>query len=245
MNKEDLIIHFQNTDVDIENILKAQSIARHCLEHMSSFLRPGMTKNEIHKECRSYMDQHGSEGYWTHDDPALILFGDLSSYSAHLPPDYKNRRISENDLITIDVAPMIANGWGDMARTFVMEDGRILSWKDCHNKEIRKGMEMEMHLHELFLHTIDENTTFEQLHQIIDDELHQYGYINCDYHGNFGHSIENDQKDRVTIDKGADICISKYNKPITFEPHIRKTDGSLGFKHEDMYVFYEGRMEKI
>ena len=247
MNKEDLIRLYQNTDVDIVNILKAQKIAERCLDHMTSFLQPSLSRKEIHEECARYMTALGSEGWWIHNDPALILYGDLTAYSGHEDPSplFEGKLINENDFITIDVAPMIKTGWGDLARSFVMEEGRIINWKDCHNSEIIEGMETELYLHQLFIDTVNEDTTYEQLHDLNDRALKEKGYVNCDYHGNFGHTIENDPKDRVTIDKGATLKIAGYGKPLTFEPHIHKKDGSYGIKHENMYVFFEGKMRLI
>ena len=247
MNREDLIRHFQDTSIDIENILKAQDIARACLEYMKTFLKPGQDREEIHEECARYMTSLGSEGWWIHNDPALILFGDQTSYSGREDPSplFEGKRVKENDLITIDVAPMIQSGWGDLARSFVMEEGRIIDWKDCRNEEIRQGMEMEMKLHRLFIDSVDEDMTFEELHALVDGFVRKEGYCNCDYHGNYGHTIENDQKDRVTIDRGVNINIISYDKPITFEPHICRLDGTLGIKHEIMYVFHNGKMREI
>ncbi len=245
MDRNDLIFHFQNTDVDIENILIAQDIAKKCLEHMKDFLVPGLNRDRIHEECRRFMSELGSQGWWIHDDPALILFNDLTAYSGAGLPDYTDKTVEENDLISIDVAPMIETGWGDLARSFVMEEGKIIDWKESKNDEIREGMEMEMKLHELFVSFVDEDTTYEQLHSHIDSFVKQNGYHNCDYHGNYGHSIENDPKDRVTIDIGRKKVIAQYDKPITFEPHICKNGGSIGIKHEDMYVFFEGKMRKL
>ncbi len=104
---------------------------------------------------------------------------------------------------------------------------------------------MEMKLHELFLEWVKEDTTFSDLHRLTNEYLNKHGYINLDYHGNFGHSIENRSSDRVTIIEGVDIVISKYDKPITFEPHICKINGSYGVKHENIYFYHDGKMEDI
>ena len=247
MDKEVFVAHYQNTDVEAENIYKAQSIARDCLEYMTGFLKPGMNRKTVHEECARYMNEKGSEGWWIHNDPALILFGELSTYSAHEDPSplFAGKKIGENDLITIDVAPMIGNGWGDMARSFVMEKGKIISWELSENEEIRAGMELEMRLHRLFIDSIRPGMTFSALHRLIDDQVKEAGYRNCDYHGNYGHTIENDQKDRVTIAEGVDVDIIGYDKPITFEPHICRIGGTLGIKHENMYAYINGKMEDI
>ena len=247
MIRQEFIDHFAGKPVDAEHILIAQDIARSCLTHMNDFLRPGMDRESIHKECERYMLEKGSEGWWIHNDPALILFGDLTAYSAHEDPSplFEGKTIKENDLITIDVAPMVQNGWGDMARSFVMEEGKIIPWQNCHNKEIREGMELELKLHQLFIASVNEETTFSDLHEIIQRYLDKEKYFNCDYHGNFGHTIENDEKDRVTIDKGVNIRIAEYDKPITFEPHICKINGCSGIKCENMYYFHKGKMEEV
>ena len=247
MYREFLLDYYSGTSVNISNILKAQDIARACLDHMNGFLKPGMTREDIHSECERFMKEKGADNWWIHNDPALILFGSLSTYSAHESPDplFEGKTLQLNDLITIDVAPGIGTGWGDMARTFVMEDGRIVSWEKCQNEEIKERMEMEVKLHELFKESLNDEITFSELHEIINEYLQANGYYNCDYHGNFGHTIENDQKDRVTIDKGVDIVIAKYNKPLTFEPHICKKDGKYGIKHENMYVYIDKKISEL
>ena len=247
MNKQLIIDHYKDTDVDIENIYKAQDIAKSCLEYMTLYLKPGLTYKQIHQECKRYMEEKGSKGFWIHDDPALILYSDLTTYSAHENPInlFESKCISENDFITIDVAPMIKNGWGDFARSFIMQDGKIINYTDCNNKEIIDGINFELKLHELFINSINKDMTFSKLHKIIDDYVLSNGYYNCDYHQNYGHTIENDQKDRITIAQGVDINISQYNKPITFEPHICKKDGYYGIKHENMYAYIDGKIFEI
>ena len=242
-----LLQHFKDTSVDIQNIIKAQDIAKACLKHMASFLKPGMDRETIHKECADYMTLLGAQGWWIHNDPALILFGELTSYSGHEDPSYlfEGKTIQNNDLISIDVAPMIEKGWGDMARSFIMEEGKIISYKDTRNKEIKEGMETEMKLHELFLQNVNEKTTFSQVYEFTNAFLKKHGYHNCDYHDNFAHSIENDERDRITFAKGVDLIISEYNKPVTYEPHICKNDRNTGFKHENMYVFIDGKMKLL
>ena len=106
-------------------------------------------------------------------------------------------------------------------------------------------MEMELKLHQLFQDYVKEDTTFSDLYHFIHQQLIESSYHNCDYHDNFGHTIEKDQKDRITIAEGVDLRIAAYHKPITFEPHICKDNGFYGIKHENMYVFIDGRMEQI
>ena len=245
MTTQLFIRHYKDSDVEADNIIKAQKTAKDCLEFLKTYLRCGLTYEEIHEACRERMLEKGAEGFWTHDDPALILYGDMSRYSAHEAPDMKDRTVGENDLITVDVAPVVGKGWGDMARSYVMEDGKLISYSESRNKEIREGLNFELYLHEQFMSFVNKDTTFSMLHSFIDKILTDNGYVNLDYHGNFGHTIEKDPKDRVTIIGDCDIKISEYDKPITFEPHIGKLNGRFGFKHENMYFFHEGRIMEV
>jgi len=247
MEKKILIDHYKDTAVQIGNILDAQEIAIACLKHMKTYLRPGLSREEIHEECARYMTKLGSEGWWIHNDPALILFGRHTAYSGREDPAllFEGMKVEENDLITIDVAPMIKNGWGDMARSFIMEKGKIIDWETSENEEIVEGMKLEHELHKLFIDSVNKDMTFSDLHKIINSFLLTRGYRNLDYHGNFGHTIENDPGDRVTIDKDTHINIVAYDKPITFEPHICKMDGTLGIKYENMYAYIDGKMRRI
>ena len=239
--------YFQGSSVRAKELYIAQAIAKKCLNALNSYLRPGLSQAAIHSFCRDYMTQLGSEGWWTHDDPALILFGPLTTYSAHLGPGerYENLFVQENDVITVDVAPTVGGGWGDMARTYIMENGVIIPWEQSSNPEIVQGMALEQKLHQSVVDFVCETTTFAQLHAFVQSILDEHDYYNCDYHGNFGHTIENHPNDRVTIVPEENRIISEYNKPITFEPHICKHGGSLGFKYENMYVFLNGHLELI
>ena len=245
MSEQLFIEHYKNTDVEADNIIKAQRIAQDCLEYLKTFLRPGMTYEEIHEACKDRMLAKGAERFWTHEDPALILFGDMSTYSAHEAPDLKKMIVQENDFITVDVAPVMGNGWGDMARSYVMEKGKTIRYVDSDNQEIKEGLDFELYLHQEFIQFVNEETTFSGLHDYIEDLLKKHHYINLDYHGNFGHTIEKDPKDRVTIIHGEDRKISEYNKPITFEPHICRVNGRYGIKHENMYFFHEGKILEV
>lgn len=227
------------TDIDILSVKKAQNIARYCLESIPKYLKSGMTREEIHVLCEDLMVSAGSTGWWTHGDAALILFGPYLTYSAHEDPAslFDGLKVCENDVVTIDVAPMFGSGWGDMARTFVIENGSCIHWKNSTNTEIIEGMQLERELHDMFKKYVNKETTFSDIHKITQDVLDKKGYENCDYHGNFGHSIEIHPDNRVTIIPEENRKISEYGKPVTYEPHICRIGGTVGIKYEEMYLF--------
>ncbi len=237
----------KNLDIDVELIVEAQKIAKYCLDEIPSCLRSGMTREEIHTICKDLMLSKGSTGWWTHNDPALILYGPYLTYSAHEDPAelFNGLLVSDNDVITIDVAPMKGIGWGDMTRTYAIEDGECLPWDQSSNCELIEGMRFELELHNMLINSVDNNTTFADIHEMTNKLLDEKGYYNCDYHGNFGHSIEIHPDNRVTIIPGVDIKISDYGKPITYEPHICKIGGKIGVKHENMYLMHNGHLELV
>ena len=234
-------------DINYEKIRKAQQIARYCLDNISDFIHPGMTREELHRTCENLMLSKGSTGWWTHGDAALILFGPHTTYSAHLSPDsmFEGITVMNDDLVTIDVAPMWEDGWGDMARSYVLENGKVIPWEMSSNPEIVEGMEMEKTLHECFLNYVDTKTTFSDIHNMATRIIKEHGYRNCDYHGNYGHSIERHPDNRVTIIPEENRCVFDYGKPITFEPHIAQINGNLGFKYENMFEFVNGGLTII
>ena len=234
-------------DIDLELIYKAQEIARYCLETIPTYLKSGISREEIHKLCEELMLSKGSTGWWTHGDAALILYGPYLTYSAHEDPQYlfEDLLVSDNDVITIDVAPMFGIGWGDMTRTYAIENGVCVPWEQSSNQELITGMNLEYELHEILLDTVNNDTTFADIHKMTTKVLEQRGYYNCDYHGNFGHSIEIYPDNRVTIIPEETKVISDYGKPITYEPHICKIGSYIGIKYENMYMLKNGHLELI
>ena len=247
MDRDTLISLFQGTGVRAEGIYEAQRIAKGCAAALKDYIRPGMTREQIHDFAGEWMTEAGSDSWWIKNDPALVLFGDLTTYSAHESPDalFVGRTVSENDLITVDLAPCVRGGWGDYTRSYFLKDGVPVEADETGDSELAEGMALERLLHRSMLEFTDRSTTFSQLHAFTEELLRRHGYHNCDYHGNFGHTIENDQKDRVTIIPEEHRCIFEYGKPITYEPHICKDGGRWGLKMENMYTFLDGKLVEI
>lgn len=236
-------------EVKIEGILKAQLIAKTAVGLLPGLLRPGMTAREICALLENAMLELGSGPSWSKGG-ALVLFGPLTAYSAHESPyalfDTLGLKLPENGMITADVAPTFEGGWGDFTRAFFLKDGKCVPAGMTGVEEYERGMKLEEKLHAAAVDFVDESTTFEQLHAHINAIIEKEGWVNLDYHQNFGHTIENLSADRVQIAAGESRCIAEYARPIAFEPHIAALpDKTNGFKHEDVYVFLEGRLEKL
>ena len=81
--------------------------------------------------------------------------------------------------------------------------------------------------------------TYEELFLALNADIVKLGFENLDIHGNLGHSIEMDQKDRVYIERGNKRSFKDVGKSFTLEPHIRLKGGAVGFKRENIYYFNE------
>ena len=62
------------------------------------------------------------------------------------------------------------------------------------------------------------------------------GYMNLDFRGNLGHTIEKHLNDRRYIEANNETLLGDCNM-FTFEPHIRQTNDTWGFKMENIYYF--------
>lgn len=187
--------------VALAEIRKAQDIARGAMSALADYIEPGKTEIELKQFAESEMLRRGATSWWLHGSGALVLCGERSVHSGpgdtNAPTDYA---LGENDIVTADLVPCYKMGWGDLARTFFLQDGAVVTdLLALRDKELRAGAEMHARLHAMLIAFVDETTTFEQLYFKTWDMLREHGYVNLDYHDNFGHTIERSPDDRVTI----------------------------------------------
>ena len=217
----------------------AQNIARETMSELHNFVKVGMSEKVIKQKAEELMTAKGSNSWWYHGIGAVVLLGKRSveSMSGH---DYfasNENTVAENDIVTIDVGPTVDGFWGDYARMLFVEDGTVAAEDQPQNPLFRKGLEAEFHLHKKMIELLTPETTYEELFRKLNEEIIAIGFENLDFHGNLGHSIEMDQKDRVYIEKGNNLSFIEVGKPFTLEPHIRLRGGSIGFKRENIYYF--------
>lgn len=137
-------------------------------------------------------------------------------------------------MVTIDLSPQIDGCWGDYARSFIIGD----------NSELQEGVNVEEKLHFKLKNFITPNTTFEELSEEMNKEIFRLNYINLDYKGNLGHTIEKYLDDRKYIEPGNKLRFSDVEL-FTFEPHIQKEDSKFGFKMENIYYFEGNELKEL
>lgn len=223
-----------------------QNLNRNTISYICSAIKPGMTLSEVRTLCENYLLAHGADSFWYWGVGAFVFSGKETTVSVS-GREYRTSEavIQENDIITIDLSPQNNNIWGDYARTIILQNGIVATDIDkIANTEWRNGLRMEEELHYAMREFVDAETTFEELYYHINTLIAKKGFVNLDFMGNLGHSIETNKDNRIYIEKGNRTKLSMVNA-FTFEPHICVVGSSYGFKKENIYCFQNDHLIEL
>ena len=136
-------------ELNLANIQKAQDIAKQTMLELNREITVGMSERDIIVLAQKKMVDKGSDEWWYHGLPGLVLLGKHSAVSVgskdiNHTDEY---RVAGNDIITIDIAPTYHKGWGDYARTLFMENGRMCPLDQPEDPKHKEGLEAELHIH--------------------------------------------------------------------------------------------------
>ena len=214
-----------------------QNLNRSAIKYAADTIEIGMSLSDIKELLENYLLENGADSFWYWDVGAFIFAGDETALSAS-GKDYKvaDRVIQRNDIITIDLSPQRNDIWGDYARTLVFEDGVLCDEiEKIKKEEWRKGLQMEEYLHQTLIDVGTPDMTFEELYDYMNELIVKKGFLNLDFLGNLGHSIEKNKNDRIYTEKGNQKRLSDVTM-FTFEPHISIPTSRYGYKKEDIHV---------
>lgn len=223
-----------------------QELNRKTINYARNQICAGMSLLELRKICEQYMLENGADSFWYYGVGAFIFSGNETIVSVSGKKyETADKLIQENDIITIDLSPQNKKVWGDYARTIIIENGKVIeNIEEIENKEWKNGLQTEMFLHNEMLNFVNFNTTFEELYKHINSIISKSGYINLDFLGNLGHSIEKSKIKRKYIEKGNSRKLSDV-QCFTFEPHISIQNSSYGYKMENIYYFEGGKLKEL
>jgi hypothetical protein len=234
--------------MNIEMMLKysrVQSVARKVLNEIAFCINENSTEASISSDCVKLLRKYGITETWYYNVPALVLLGLRSCFSISgkdYTPD-NNEIVGTENLITVDLSPLDGSIWGDCARSFVFQKGKIAD--ENNYGEFSEGMNFQKKLHNEMKSFVSTETTFEELFCFANDLIKSNGFENLDFIGNLGHSIEKEKIERIYIEKNNHNKLSSVNF-FTFEPHIKIIGGKWGFKHENIYYFDStGRIKEL
>ena len=228
------------------SIKQMQDLARATIEYISKVIEPDMALSDVKKLCEEYMLDNGADSFWYWGIGAFV-FSNKNTAVSISGYDYSvsDSVVQFDDIITIDLSPQINNNWGDYARTIIIENGIVVKEIEfIKNDEWRNGLITENFLHEEMKRFVTVETTFEELYHYANGIIAEKGYVNLDFLGNLGHSIENEKQHRKYIEKGNRMRLSDV-KAFTFEPHIAVPNSQFGFKKENIYSFVDDVLTEI
>jgi Xaa-Pro aminopeptidase len=226
---------------ELEGYQRVQDAARLTLERITEFIRPGATELDLVRKCDELQLGAGVDGYWYKSLPALVLAGahttlaiSRESYSPSESP------IQENDLVTIDLNPSMAGYCGDYARSYYVE-GRVARRSPQFDQEFLAGARAQRLLHAKLMQVAHEKMTFDQLYQIIHEEIDKLGFVQLDY---LGHEVQKDMERLDFVEPGEMRSLGEAGL-FTLEPQISLKGGGYGFKHENIYYFKDHRLTEL
>jgi len=223
---------------------KVQATAKDVLSQLAREIRPQDTEQSIASRASGALSERGIRETWYYDCPALVLSGSRScisisgrEYRPGLEP------VGQTNLVTIDLSPSFMGHWGDCARSFPVEEGRVtLEPKDPN---FVAGLSFLHRLKSAMSEFVTARTTFHELALWASQRLDAEGFLNLDFRANVGHSIATRREDRIYIEEGNHRLLGEVSF-FTFEPHVRALRGHWGFKHEDIFFFNSaGVLEEV
>jgi Xaa-Pro aminopeptidase len=236
----------------VEQLLQytyVQSIAKATISELQEIIKEGISEIEIVYSAEEIMRNKGIHSFWYHGVGAFVHVGKRTTISES-GKDYKpssDTLIGRNDIVTIDLSPEINTYWGDYARTLIVVDGNVIeedilsNTKNEYALEFSRGIIAEKELHKVFIDFVRPDMTFEEVYIYMNEVIQQLGYINLDFSGNLGHTIEFNKDHRRYFESGNKMKLSEASL-FTFEPHIKYRNGEYGFKRENIYYFRNGEL---
>lgn len=225
-----------------------QSIAKATISELKKLIKEGISEKEIVFATESIMRNKGIGDFWYHGIGAFVHVGKRTTISES-GRNYSSSEIAvgRNDIVTIDLSPELNTFWGDFARTLIIIDGSVFDEEKVEQAdneealEFLHGISTEKKLHKAFIDYVKPDMSFEQVYLHMNEIIHQLGYINLDFSGNLGHTIEFHKDSRKYFELGNKTILNDVSY-FTFEPHIKQKDGDYGFKQEDIYYFDNGEL---
>lgn len=232
------------TEQQIATHRRAQTAAKTVLDNLSSVITAIDTEQSIARKAHDMLSALGYPETWYYHCPALVLLGSRSCLSIS-GKDYQpdNEKVGSSNLITIDLSPTDEDYWGDCARSFPIENGKVTTSPTL--LEFKNGIHFIEQLQHQMLRIAHSNMSFGQLFDWANVRIRESGFVNLDYRNNVGHSIAISREDRQFIQTNNAIKLG--DAPFfSFEPFVRLKGGSWGFKHEDIFFFnHAGALEKL
>ena len=212
-----------------------QAAAKDVLQRLVEHITPESTETSIATAAATMLADRGYPDTWYYSCPALVLLGSRSKVSlSGRVYEPNSDPVGLRNLVTVDLSPRSGNIWGDCARSFYVEEG--VARLEPITPEFASGHDTERRLHQKMCRFVHPDTSFHDLYEFANEQIHEEGFENLDFLGNVGHSICERRDDRLYIEAENHRRLGEAGC-FTFEPHIGQPAGRWGFKHENIYYF--------
>lgn len=185
---------------EIKNIKTACEITDKCFSYLLDFIKPGMTEKEIAREIENYFNQY-SEGI---SFDTIVASGENSSKPHAVPTD---RKIEEEDIITIDMGCKYKGYCSDMTRTIFV--GNVPEY-------IKPVYDLVLKNQQQVLDEMKDGSNTRLLTKIVEND---FRLNNFDLIHSLGHGVGLDIHEKPFISSKGENTL-KENMVVTDEPGI-------------------------
>lgn len=197
---------------EISNIQKACEITDSCFEYLQMYIKPGMTEKQIAREIEEYYNQR-TDG--VSFDP-IVASGENSAKPHAIPTE---RKIQEQDIITIDMGCKVNGYCSDMTRTIFV--GSVPD-------EVKKIYELVLKNQTQTHRELKAGASTRLLTKMVENDFKLNGY---DLIHSLGHGVGMEIHESPYINSKTDIFL-RENMIVTNEPGIY-IPGKFGVRIED------------
>ena len=197
---------------ELSNLRKACEITDNCFSYILSYIKPGMTEKQIANEIEEYYRER-TDGL---SFDTIVASGENTSKPHAVPTD---RKIQEEDIITIDMGCKYNGYCSDMTRTFFV--GKV-------PEEIKPIYDLVLKNQKLTLNEYKDGAVIRNLTKMVinDFKLNNYDLIHS-----LGHGVGLEIHEPPFINQNTDAPL-KENMVVTNEPGIYIA-GKFGVRIED------------
>ena len=197
---------------EISNIEKACEITDNCFEYLLTYIKPGMTEKQIAEEIEEYFRER-TDGLAFE---TIVASGENTSMPHAVPT---NRKIQEQDIITIDMGCIVNGYCSDMRRTFFV--GSVLEYvKPVYDLVLKNQVQT--------LEEMKDGESTRLLTKMVENDFKLNGY---DLIHSLGHGVGMEIHEAPYVNYRTDTQL-KENMVVTDEPGIY-IPGKFGVRIED------------
>ena len=197
---------------EISNIEKACEITDNCFNYILTYIKPGMTEKQIAEEIEEYYKQR-TDGLAFE---TIVASGENTSMPHAVPTD---RKIEEQDIITIDMGCKVNGYCSDMTRTFFV--GSVPDYvKPVYDLVLKNQVQT--------LEEMKDGESTRLLTKMVENDFKLNGY---DLIHALGHGVGMEIHEAPYINYRSDTQL-KENMVVTDEPGIY-IPGKFGVRIED------------